>query len=171
MIGGVAVAIGAFALLYAVLADEPGRTSLVLAASGLGIGALLLGIGWIGALKYGHGGVGAIGGSLFVPLAFLYAYFHRDDFHVNAMLLALAFGAFTYGHALGKAPKATRVIAAIASGALTVQILALVANSHLPKNVDSFLGIVSLGGIAMVGVTLAILVPDLRGQPVDPDRI
>jgi hypothetical protein len=171
MVGGLAVAIGAFALLYAVLAEEPSRTALIIAAGGLGIGSLILAIGWMGAFKLGHGGVGAVGGSLFVPLAFVYAATHREDIHINAMLLSLAFAAFTFGHALGKTPKATRVIAAIASGALTIQILALVANSHLPKNVDIFLGIMTLGGIAMVGITLAFLAPDLRSQPVDPNRL
>ncbi|MDQ3367997.1 MAG: hypothetical protein M3680_21435 [Myxococcota bacterium] len=159
---------GALLLLSMVLSTSPapalGRSAVVV----LAVGSSTLAIAWLGMIKQGHDGVGALFGCLAMPAAILFMYATRHDvalLRVNALLLQLAIASFALGHLFVRGIGVTRLAAAIVVITMTVTIYAMTQGITLGSRLDATLSSTSLVGLCLVGCSLAFMLPGLRRRP------
>jgi hypothetical protein len=161
--GGGVFGVGALLMVF-VLAGQgrsaaAGLLSLLLMAGG----SALLAVGWIGTLKHGHGGNGAILGSLAIPAAIVFLYANRNNWamvETRATVLAASLGAFALGHVFARTATVTRIAAAIA---LAGVVIAFANNDGgAGDGTRAVLAVISFGSLAVVGLSISLTVPGLR---------
>ncbi|HEV7558527.1 MAG TPA: hypothetical protein VGO00_23820 [Kofleriaceae bacterium] len=171
IVGGLIVHVGADAYLYAAVAESASSTVSAVIASGFGIGALLVGIGWMGLFKQRQAGIGPILGSFVITLAVVYVRFGSpENVDVAAVLLLLSFVLFGLGHAVTRGISGTRIFGAIAAIAGTIQIIAISAHWKVDRGVAQILDFASVGSLALLGLSLAVTLPGLRRAPITAEQ-
>ena len=168
-VGGVILAIGACAFLYAAFAEPTTSTAADVVSFGFGTGGLVVGIGWIGVFKQRQAGIGPILGSFVITLAVIYARVGADKENLDlvAVLVLLSFVLFGLGHAVTRGIGGARVLGGIAATGAMFQIMAVSAHWKIDKGIMQFVDIVSVGSLALLGLVLVIAMPALRRAPID----
>ena len=166
LLGAVAGPVLGTGALVAILAVNGAFHGLVqLALFALALGGALLGVAWLGVLRHGHGGVGAIAGSFAVSLAVVYLHVHRAEWwqaRQHGMIFAAAIAACACGHVLVRGLGVVRVLAAIAAVLWGLVFLVLRQRLVLPRALEVALVTSALGAIALTGCALAVMFPTLR---------
>ena len=172
-LGALVFALGAFALLFMFGAEMGSEGKLKVAAGAFVLGSATLGVGWIGIFQQRQAGIGVIAGSFAMPLATLVirASDPADIFSAVGMILLVAAAFFALAHAFVKNMPFTRLIAAVSALAWIVAIVTTVAKVQLGRDLDKLLLIGGLGGLGMLGIALAVNLPELRREPVDDEGI
>jgi len=167
-VGGVIFAIGACAFLYATFAERAPDTAFEIVTFGSSIGALLVGIGWVGLFKQRQAGIGPILGSFVVTLAILYArYGDTDNFDLVGMLVVVSLVLFGLGHAVTRGIGGARILGAIAALIGTFQIIVVSAHWNIGIDGVKLVLVAIVGSLGLLGLVLALALPALRRAPID----
>lgn len=155
--GGAVFAVGAF-LLYVLLQSHGSGGSGQYALTTLAIGGAILGVGWIGVLKYEQGGFGAVSGCFAVTLALIYVYLHRNDwnmFAASGTMVLLAFTWFALGHLFARGVRMTKFAAGSALIGILGEVYGTVSKVRFDRSTDQALALVMCIGLAATGVACA----------------
>lgn len=141
------------------------------------LGAVLLGLAWLGVMRNGHGGLGPLAGSFAFPLAVAHAYLERDtyDMRTTMALIVGSLAAFAWGHVAAPCDALLRGLAAV-SALLWSLVFVAVLTQWDPANAVHVLCLIAL---ALTSVCLVISFLQLRHAPprqglgrIDPvDRV
>lgn len=158
-------------LLAAYLPDDSAATLGLLGLLGATLGAVLLGLAWLGVVHGGQGGLGPLAGSFAFPLVVVHAYLERDiyDTRTTAALIAGALAALAWGHVAAPCDALLRGLAAVSALLWSLVFIAVVTQWD-PANA---LHVLCLIALALTSVCLVILFLQLRHAPPrqDLDRI
>lgn len=166
-VGCVVFGLGAF-FLYVLLQSSGGSGTGQYALQTLALGGAILGVGWIGALKYGQGGFGAVSGSFAVTLALAYAYMHRNDwsmFAASGTMILLAFAWFALGHVFARGVRITKWAAGVALVGILAEVYGTVAKTRFDRSTDQALALIMCIGLAATAVACAFEMMALRRAP------
>jgi hypothetical protein len=131
----------------------------------LAIGSALLGVGWLGVLKYEQGGFGTVSGCFAVTLSLAYAYLHRHDwtmFAATGTMILLAFGWCAAGHMFARGLRMSRFPAGAALLGLIPEIYQTVAKHHFSHDMNEMLTMLTCVGLGVMGITCAFEMFSLR---------
>lgn len=171
-IGALAFGGGAAGLLFLIGSGAGTEGMLKVAAMAFVLGSATLGIGWIGIFQQRQAGFGVIAGSFAIPIAALVlkASSPGDIYAAAGMIMLVALAFFALAHAFVKAMPFTRFIAVVAAIAFIIEIVSTTAKASLGQDIHKVLAVIGLGGLAVLGISLAVHLPDLRRELRSPDE-
>lgn len=176
VIGGLALAIGAGMLTLLSLTPKVASLTYLLAlAVCLALGGLLLGIAWFGLFLRGSAGLGVIGSSVAVPVSVVIAVglamsrtAGMATFELQALILIAGLAVCALVHALALGEPALIHMRLARAGAIAsvvglgTQLAAIAKHIDLPVAVQYLLAFGGFGGLAVLGLGLAIGLPAVR---------
>ncbi len=168
VLGGLTFGLGCAVLLYVTLANSESAAAGKVAIWATLIGATVLAVGWLGVFLQKQCGIGMLLGSLAVPLGFLYVYSNRDSWagmNANAMIVLVAFAACALGHVFATGLVGVRVAAGVSLLGVAIAIIVLQQHVHVSKEVTMLIMTLVFGGLAAMGIAIAVQVPGLHRQP------
>lgn len=177
-LGASVIALGAALFLLAVVSPSMmSRSYSLVAAGALALGGAVLGVAWFGFLLEGRAGFAVIGGSLALPAAVIVGVALPTGDGPVAMatmikvkgmvaLAAMALCALAHAFALGERAlvqlRVARTAAVITVIGLGGELFAIGKNLELPRAIGYLLATLGFGGLAVMGLALAIGLPRVR---------
>lgn len=176
VVGGLALALGAGMMTILTVAPRVASVGyILLLAAGLALGGLLLAIAWFGLLLQGKAGLGVVGGSLAVPVAIVIAASFTMNrraglptFELQALIAVAGLALCALVHALALGERAllhmrlARTAAIVSVVGLGIQLAAIAKHIDLPAAVQYLLALGGFGGLAVLGLGIALGMPAVR---------